>query len=227
MNTFLSKTLISLGVVITLCSVVVHADSSALLASQMSGVETISAQFQQKIFDNKGQLMQEANGELIVKRPRQLHWLTKEPYEHLVVTDGKDLWLYDIDLEQVNKEAFSEDLDRAPALLLSGNVDVIAQNYRVEQLSLEKSKSEKTNADKAPVDQSRYHFRLIPLKADGLFTALEIVFVDKKISSMTMSDSFDQITKINFLDVYLNQTVDDSVFKFVTPEGVDLISNER
>ena len=183
-----------------------------LLTEQMKGIKTIKANFQQKIFDNKQRLMQESTGRLSLKRPNQLYWLTQSPFEHLVVTDGHDLWLYDIDLEQVNKDVFSEDLNQAPALLLGGQVDLIVKKYQVEQLDSQ---------------ANGFLFKLTPLDDSGVFTALTIHFIDRKIHAMQMYDSFDQNTKIVFSDVTLNAAVDDKLFKFVVPDDVDLVVNER
>lgn len=195
-----------------LLSVFSHADPVALLNEQMQGIDTISARFKQQIVDEKKQLMQEGSGYLLVKQPRKLYWLTEDPYQHLVVTNGIDLWIYDMDLEQVNKEAFSEDLDRAPALLLSGNVQKIAENYHVKQL---------------PSKVGQQIFQLLPKDQRSVFSDLTVVFSDHHIVSMTLIDSFAQRTQIDFFDVVNNAPLDESLFNFVVPEGVDVITNEH
>jgi outer membrane lipoprotein carrier protein len=45
---------------------------------------------------------------------------TARPYEQTIVADGKKLWLYDRDLEQVTVRALESGLGATPALLLSG-----------------------------------------------------------------------------------------------------------
>lgn len=180
------------------------------LSAQLIDTKTLSASFVQTIRDAKANVLQESIGSLLVKRPNKLHWLTTQPYEHLVVTDGETLWLYDIDLEQVNKERYDTNIDKAPALLLSGNVDAIVNNYALEL--------------KKGVDQ--LVFVLTPSNVGSAFSRLEIEFVDKTINSMTLQDNFDQTTTIEFSNTIINQTISDQQFNFVAPEGVEVISND-
>ncbi|MEE8058096.1 MAG: outer membrane lipoprotein chaperone LolA [Pseudomonadales bacterium] len=187
----------------------------AILSQHLNKMSSMTAQFQQRIKDYRGTVLQEANGLLKVKRPRRFYWHTQQPYEHLVVTDGSILWLYDIDLEQITKQAFTADLDKAPALLLSGEIDEISKQFQVELLSTHASTNEKTIG-----------FQLTPLSIDSLFKVLTIHFENQQITSMSLQDSFDQLTEIQFSEVKLNPTVDDKFFLFTPPDGIDVISNE-
>ncbi len=181
------------------------------LSAQLQAMNSLTATFKQTINDNNGSMLQQAEGSLTVKRPRKFHWRTEQPYEHLVVTDGKDLWLYDIDLEQITQQSFTADLDKAPALLLSGEVDEISKQYQVDVVAL--------------ADQS-LQFTLIPNDADSLFKQLTIRFNNKQLQSMQLKDSFEQVTLIEFSDVQLNAPVADSLFDFIPPHGIDVIRDE-
>ncbi|ARN75781.1 outer membrane lipoprotein chaperone LolA [Oceanicoccus sagamiensis] len=181
------------------------------LSAQLQAMNSLSAQFKQTITDNTGTVLQEASGTLTVKRPRRFYWRTEQPYEHLVVTDGKELWLYDIDLEQITQQAFTADLDKAPALLLSGEVDEISKQYQV-------------NVTRA-ADNS-LSFSLTPNQPDSLFKQLVISFNNKQLQSMQLKDSFEQLTTIEFSQLQLNITVADSLFKFAPPDGIDIIRDE-
>lgn len=181
------------------------------LSAQLQAMNSLTAEFKQTINDNAGAVLQEAEGSLTVKRPRRFHWRTEQPYEHLVVTDGKDLWLYDIDLEQITQQAFTPDLDKAPALLLSGEVDEISKQYQVQVSS---------SAD------NTLTFTLTPNRPDNLFKQLTISFNNKQLQGMILKDSFEQLTTIMFSSVRLNVDVADSLFLFTPPDGVDVIRDE-
>ena len=181
------------------------------LSAQLQAMNSLTAEFKQTINDNTGAVLQEAEGSLTVKRPRRFHWRTEQPYEHLVVTDGKDLWLYDIDLEQITQQAFTPDLDKAPALLLSGEVDEISKQYQVQVSS---------SAD------NTLTFTLTPNRPDNLFKQLTISFNNKQLKGMILKDSFEQLTTIMFSNVRLNVDVADSLFLFTPPDGVDVIRDE-
>ncbi len=188
-----------------------NTSSVSLLSQQLKTMESLAAQFQQQIKDSRGTLLQEASGTLTVKRPRRFHWRTEQPYEHLVVTDGVTLWLYDIDLEQISKQPFSADLDKAPALLLSGEVEQISRQYTVEILEQR---------------QAFISFKLTPLMTDSVFKQLTISFNDKQLTAMSFHDNFDQITDITFSEVQLNPDINEQFFQFIPPAGVDIMTNE-
>ena len=192
-------------------TVVADQASVQKLSQQLANTETISASFRQVIQDVKGLVLQEAIGSLVVKRPNKLHWLTQQPYEHLVVTDGDKLWLYDMDLEQINEQSYQHNIDKAPALLLSGNVEQITDNYEVNELQSE-------------ADILR--FELTPKSAESAFVHLTISFQNQQIVAMSLLDNFDQITEISFSDITINQPVADQQFQFVPPEGVEIIRHD-
>ncbi len=181
------------------------------LTQNLNGMKTLSAHFNQQVFDERGQLLQQAEGEVKLKRPLHFYWHTVQPYEHLLVTDGDILWLYDVDLEQISRKAFAAEVDQAPALLLSGEVAKINQQYIIRQ---EMSGEDITQ------------FTLQPRVEGSLFRELTISFKAGKLATMSMLDSFDQRTRIGFSSVKVNQTLDDELFRFVVPDGVDVISDE-
>jgi len=191
-----------------------HAEPTAveLLAKRLKPMESLTAAFSQTITDDRNELMQEAKGLLIVKRPRKFYWLTQQPYEHLVVTDGVVLWQYDIDLEQITKQAYTADLDKAPALLLSGDIEQISRQFQVEAES---------------TDKLTTTFTLTPMAEDGLFKRLTIVFGPTMLASMSLLDNFEQLTDIQFSEVILNPRVPEQQFEFIPPDDVDVIVNDE
>mgnify|MGYP000548388483 CR=1 FL=1 len=182
------------------------ADAAADLADKLAKVTSMQAQFTQTIIDADDVVLQQSQGTIAVKQPQQLYWHTTAPYQHIVITNGKTLWLYDIDLEQASEEPFSGDLAQTPALLLSGDASRIASTYRVT------------------ADQQNY--TLVPFSSDGLFSALHLRFKDGYISAMVLEDSFGQQTTIELSDIIINPTIDNARFEFTAPEGIDVIQNE-
>lgn len=192
-------------------------DNRSLAAEQLSErlqvMNSLTASFQQQIQDADGEFLQTASGTVTVKRPRMFHWQTLQPYEHLLVTDGTTMWLYDVDLEQINRKPFSANLDKAPALLLGGELEEIQKHYRISR-------------NKMAAGSQAAQFTLTPLGTDSVFSELTIVFGGEFIASMKLVDSFGQITTIEFSGVTLNPDVADTQFAFVPPAGVDVISDE-
>ncbi|QLF91812.1 outer membrane lipoprotein chaperone LolA [Pseudomonas sp. ABC1] len=193
-----------------LISMPVHAD--ALSAQRLSGLlsqaETLTGRFSQLSLDGSGTQLQETAGELALKRPGQFRWHTDAPMEQVLVSDGKKVWLYDPDLEQVTIQQLDQRLTHTPALLLSGDVSRISENFEV------------THKEAGEV----VDFTLTPKAKDTLFDNLRLSFRGGVINDMQLIDSVGQRTNILFSGVKMNQPIDTKQFHFEIPEGADVIS---
>lgn len=178
------------------------------LTQLLSQAQTITARFSQITVDGSGSTsLQETSGELALKRPGLFRWHTDEPQEQLLVSNGQQIWLYDPDLQQVTIQKLDQRLTHTPALLLSGDVSQISQNFAI---------SFKEAGD--VVD-----FTLKPKAKDTLFDNLRLSFKRGVINDMQLIDSVGQRTNILFLGVKMNPAVDPKQFTFEVPAGADVI----
>lgn len=178
------------------------------LSGLLGNAKTLTARFSQLTLDATGTHLQETSGQLALKRPGQLRWHTDAPLEQLLVSDGKQVWLYDPDLEQVTIQALDQRLTHTPALLLSGDVSQIRESFEIEH---------KEAGD--VVD-----FILKPKASDTLFDSLRLSFRGGVINDMQLIDSVGQRTNILFMGVKMNQPLKADTFTFEIPEGADVIS---
>ncbi|MEL7559702.1 outer membrane lipoprotein chaperone LolA [Stutzerimonas chloritidismutans] len=188
-----------------------HADQAASvqrLTGLLQKAETLTGRFSQLSLDGTGTQLQETSGEMSLKRPGQFRWHTDEPMEQLLVSNGKKVWLYDPDLEQVTIQALDQRLTHTPALLLSGDVSAINENFEVSHQEAGEV-----------VD-----FTLKPKAKDTLFDSLRLSFRSGVINDMQMVDGVGQRTNILFQGVKLNQPLKADLFTFEVPEGADVIS---
>ena len=185
--------------------------AAADLAKHLAPMETMRGEFYQETYDTQNVLLQKASGEFFTKRPRKLSWHTVDPYEHNVITDGKVLWIHDIDLEQATRRPFSNALDQAPALLLSGDISALERTYYI---------------DRGESDNGGESFKLIPRRDEGVFQSLTITFKDGKPEALDILDHLGQRTSIRFLDLISNSPIADSLFAFTPPEGTDVVIDE-
>ncbi|WP_079202034.1 outer membrane lipoprotein chaperone LolA [Pseudomonas sp. CC6-YY-74] len=193
---------------ITSVSVLAAEDVSAQrLTTLLNQAKTISARFSQLTLDGSGTQLQETAGQLVLKRPGLFRWHTDAPMEQLLVSNGEKVWLYDPDLEQVTIQTLDKRLTHTPALLLSGDVSEIQENFEI-------SHKEGGNV----VD-----FILKPKSKDTLFDSLRLSFRSGVLNDMQLIDSIGQRTNILFLSVKMNESVDDKLFSFEIPEGADVI----
>ncbi|MFT6388186.1 MAG: outer membrane lipoprotein carrier protein [Cellvibrionaceae bacterium] len=179
------------------------------LADILKTYETVQGNFNQTLVDSKGQPVQESSGVFTVKSPGYFNWETKDPFPQLLIADLKTIWLYDPDLEQVTETPYSGSVDQSPALLLSGNVEQIKVNYNVTKSDVVKDA-----------------FILTPTSGESNFTELELLFANAILVSMQLKDSLEQTTTFTFRELTINRPVDDSLFIFEAPEGVDILKNE-
>ncbi|TWE07009.1 outer membrane lipoprotein carrier protein [Pseudomonas sp. AG1028] len=196
--------------VLTTASLFAHADDEAAvkrLTELLNQAQTITARFSQLSLDGSGTQLQETAGELALKRPGLFRWHTDQPMEQLLVSDGKQVWLYDPDLEQVTIQSLDQRLTHTPALLLSGDVSQIRENFEI-------TFKEGGNV----VD-----FILKPKAKDTLFDSLRLSFRNGVLNDMQLIDSIGQRTNILFMSVKMNQPLDDKQFRFDIPEGADVI----
>ena len=185
-----------------------YADAaSARLSDLLGKAETLSGRFSQLTLDASGTHLQEATGQMELKRPGLFRWHTDAPLEQLLVSNGQQVWLYDPDLEQVTIQQLDQRLTHTPALLLSGDVSNIGENFTIEF---------KEAGD--VVD-----FILRPKARDTLFDTLRLSFRGGLINDMQLIDSVGQRTNILLMGVQLNQPLAAERFTFEIPAGVDVI----
>lgn len=188
------------------------ADDQALAAERLnellSKASTITGGFSQMTLSSNGANLQETTGTMELKRPGMFRWHTDPPLEQLLVSDGKKIWLYDPDLEQVTIQQLDKRLAHTPALLLSGDVSQLEENFNI-------SWSE---------GGSVVDFTLTPKDEDSMFDSLRVSFSNGIINDMQLNDPVGQRTNILFRSIELNQPLPDNRFTFEIPEGIDVIS---
>jgi outer membrane lipoprotein carrier protein len=100
------------------------ADTSTPLDKYFDGLTTLRATFTQTVKDAKGKDVDRTTGTLVVSRPGKFRWEVT-PREgssggQLLVADGRNVWFFDKDLEQVTVKPADAALSSTPAMLLSG-----------------------------------------------------------------------------------------------------------
>lgn len=183
------------------------ADGVASLKDFYQNTNSMRAKFHQKVKDNTGALVQEVEGSMQLQRPNKFRWDYNKPYEQEIISDGKDVFLYDTDLEQVTIRALSQALGSSPAALLAGGAEV------------EKSFELKSVQRNDGLDW----VEALPKSDDSGFERILLAFKGKNLSKMEMYDSFKNTTLIDFASVERNPTLALSSFLFTTPEGVDVV----
>ena len=187
-----------------LTSMQLHASE---LTDYLNNLYTFQANFTQSVFAANNQAKQKSKGLIVVKSPDNFYLEYNEPYKLLYVADGKKLWSYDEDLEQVVVKEQGNLLINTPAMLL-GNPKDLTRSYRIE---------------KTGVVEGWLWFELTPKKDNSNFETVGLAFDGAELIAMEMRDNFGQTTRLEFNKVIKNPSLTKNQFKFVPPEGVDII----
>lgn len=172
-------------------------------------VDTFQAKFTQTVLDPRGQVLEKAEGLFILERPGKFRWSYKVPFPQTIVADGKNIWFYDEELEQVSVKSQQEALADTPATLLSGN-NLPEDKYTLTEISSQDGLA---------------WVELVPKDAESNFQMITLAFDDYGLSQMIMKDSFEQRTRLVFTQTLENPTMPANMFVFITPPGVDVVGD--
>ena len=172
--------------------------------------ETFSADFQQTVLGENLELLQESIGRFVLQRPGRLLWTYGEPVEQMIVADGDRLWIYDVSLEQVVVRRQDKGLGATPAGLLA-DVKRPEQSYLVERLGIQ---------------QGIYWVSLFPKDSEGPFSQIQLGFDEGVLRFVQMLDQLEQVTRVQFENISVNQDIDAQVFVLDVPGHVDVIRED-
>lgn len=207
------KTLLATALsVLFLAPINALANDTADLVKLLDGIKTLDTKFEQVMLDRDETRLQTSSGHMWVERPRQFRWHATEPFEQLVVSDGDKVWIHDVDLEQVIERPLGNEIGETPALLLSGDSTLIANEFTVAKISEQGKNST---------------YQLKPRSDEQMFDVLEMSFVGQTPVSMRLEDSLGQKTSFNFIEPKMNKRISNKHFKFIIPKGVDVIRDEQ
>ena len=192
--------------------VLAHAagNASDLVSEWFAGLSSIEADFTQTVVDSAGEQVQDSQGRVWIQRPGRFRWDYRTPYHQLIVSDGKQLWTYDEDLEQATVKTLDSALSSTPAMLLSG--------YR--PLSEVMTWEPEGEAD------GLLWFRLHPREKDASVENVRIGFRDRQLDTIEVVDGFGNHTRIRFADAQRNRKLDAGLFQLQLPPGTDIIGSQ-
>lgn len=184
-----------------------NADGVASLREFFANTNAMRAQFKQEVLDKKGQKIQQVEGSMQLQRPNKFRWDYKKPYEQQIVSDGKQVFLFDIDLQQVTVSGLSKALGSSPAAMLAGG-DAVEKNFTL----------------KNAVRKDGLNWVLaLPKNKDSGFERVILGFKDGQLKKMELYDSFSHVTHIAFSQVERNPSLPLETFLFTPPQGVDVV----
>ena len=183
------------------------------LDQYLEGLVSWRAEFTQSTTDARGRTRPVQEGLLVVQRPGRFRWQIRSTgtpasqAAQVMVADGKNLWFYDRDLDQVIVKPSGGALTATPAMLLAGTVplrerfDVAATGRRG---GLE-------------------WVKVVPRGLDAEFREARFGFAGLELRRLELDDKLGQQVVLSFRGGVRNPALPPSMLRFEPPAGADLI----
>ena len=180
----------------------------------MRGTKDLQANFTQTIYSKRG--TEASEGKMWVAKPGKFYWDYQRPNPQKIISNGKKVYHYDIDLEQISVRSRSELVGDIAVELLNGE-DNVSRNYKVER----------TVKNLAPTRLQKYigsgvSYRLKPKTHQEEYDALWVVLDGNAITAV-MIDGGGTQTILTFSDMKRNSGIPAKQFEFTPPPGVDIV----
>ncbi|MCC7464020.1 MAG: outer membrane lipoprotein chaperone LolA [Gammaproteobacteria bacterium] len=179
----------------------------------LDGLETWRGEFTQEVVDGRGRRVDSGSGVLLVRRPGRFRWEYRprnagEGAGQLLVADGRNLWFFDRDLEQVTVKPLGQSLSATPLLLLSASVDELHRAFE------QQPGGRRDGLEWVSVQ---------PRSAAAEFARAAVGFQGARLVRMVITDRLGQTVTLVFTRAERNARVADQDLRFEPPAGADVI----
>jgi outer membrane lipoprotein carrier protein len=151
-------------------------------------------------------------GRFYFAKPDRMRWDYLEGQPQRVVGDGRWIWVYQPDLEQVYRVDYQTAFGSGGLVALLADRKGLARRY---DLAIVESSPEK------------FRLRLTPKNAVGETLDLTLAAGTFDLTSVVIHDPAGSVTHVEFAEVRRNVAVEPALFTFAPPPGVDIITTPQ
>lgn len=182
----------------------------------LANLATLRVEFSQSLTDARGRQVDAMTGTLVVVRPGRFRWEVRPAGRpgaaaaeatQLMVADGRNVWFYDRDLEQVTVKPAGNALTATPALLLSGSVE-LRSAFELRETAQREGLA---------------WVQVRPKRGDAEFREARLGFDGGELRRMEIDDKLGQKAVLVFGKAQRNAPVAAAETQFAPPPGVDVI----
>jgi len=130
------------------------------------------------------------------------------PERKQIIADGRDLWIVDIELNQITQHYQKLALRNTPATVLLSN-EPLEKTFEVVELG------EKLEMQ---------WVELLPLDKDSDIVRILLAFKGNNLLRLELTDNFGQISRFSFFEIKRNPELPDDQFDYEPPDGWDVFS---
>ncbi|MBX3610812.1 MAG: outer membrane lipoprotein chaperone LolA [Hydrogenophaga sp.] len=192
-----------------------HADGLQALETFLRESNSASAEFTQvvtspKRADETKARQKTSRGRFAFQRPDRFRFDYLKPFEQVIVADGQQLWLYDVDLNQVTVRRQQDALGSTPAAIIASSADLKALRESFELKS-------------APERDGLQWVEAVPRQRDGQLRKVRLGFSGNRLAALDIEDGLGQLSALRFTQWQSNPALTGNEFRFTPPAGADVI----
>ena len=164
--------------------------------------------------DGQAARTRQSTGTFAFQRPSRFKFVYQKPFEQTIVADGRTLWLYDVDLNQVTARAQAQALGSTPAALVAAAPDLAALRADFELQA-------------APDQDGLQWVQARPKTKDGQLAGVRVGLRSSargpELAVLEIEDGFGQRSVLRFSGFEVNPALPAATFQFQPPAGADVV----
>jgi len=199
------------AILLTSMSQLAFADARQNLDNFFTKVSSMKGNFTQRAYNKRGKVTQNSSGLIYLSRPGKFRWIYKTPDPQEIIGDGRNVWVWDKELDQVTVKPTQQAVSTTPIAILTRK-DPPGARFHIKALP-----------KKGGVDW----FQLLPKQRSRDFKRIDLGLDSQgKLRNMVMYDQLGQRTEIT-MNTQNNVPISGKTFYFQPPKGVDVIGKAR
>jgi outer membrane lipoprotein carrier protein len=158
-------------------------------------------------------VVRQTQGNFVFQRPGRFIWDTQKPFEQKLIADGKQLILWDKDLNQATFRSSGQALASTPAAILFGETS-LDQHFDLVEGEERLGMKWVTLVPKKTSDQS---------KKDLPYTKIAIGMVNGLPKALELIDGLGSVVLVTLEKIQLNVNLPPNRFTFIPPAGAEVL----
>jgi outer membrane lipoprotein carrier protein len=189
-------------------------DPKTLLIQQLSHIKTFEADLSQ----SRSQASSVSKGHVWIQKPGLFRWNIQTPHPKQWILDGRQLWEYDIDLEQIVVQPFNAKQMQTPFFWLTGEMATQMEPYTVTQ----GGPGEWILTLKAPgnTQKNNHKPKAIRLFFDPDRSTGSTGF---QLNRFELTEFTGDTVIVQFVHIKTNHPISKNYFEFLPPAGIDIL----
>jgi len=154
-----------------------------------------------------------ASGRIMVKRPGKMRWVYEHPDRQTILTDGITLWVHKPDDNQVMVGSYPAFFGDGKGASFLSDLSLVKDRFAIELLNrLE--------------EDGDYVLKLLPEKTTYDLTSVYLTVSAKTFDILEIRTyNYDEDeTRIMLNDIEFKETLDENLFHFHMPDGIDVVT---